>query len=771
MITEHALLLLFGLIAGAAVLDAFLRLGKHWKLSRKRSKGEVLLVLNAQITMDVPMNPGITNRAFGRIWTEELAFWIEPYLLIILFALPVILVDMANHGKTQLTEVLQSTTSCSASLLIILLIVMCFAYANYNNWENSKSEVVESIQPPLGDNGSKYHSVLTHKWLLGPLFPVVDTYCLWFVFLFVLSFPIMILTCDSLRSGGHLDVLETASNSLFAFSSLTLSIVVLMALLAVHEASQSVCCASARACSACTMLGALAAVPVSCLIGDGLCFSDHVAFRRWSFTLLIVSILIYFWGFFVAKKISDDFLEGNHLVSASNRRHARLIAAGSLLAAAAALGLPRLPESILLQPVLRNFISGLRIECHNLLVWTVEVSLIAAASILLRSWTYDLEGTIAKKAIRIMINSVRMVFSRMAAAKEPFSDGTVRVVRSIIRALHAILGIVGFLLIAVFIILDWEEFVEKVIRMIEGAFERMSSWIVAVGKVLYDRAVQTIKSAERVLHIAAPARTPSRSRTMLWMKGFLREFVPALIPAFLLSSLLAFVSCSSQPETYKVGYIAPFTGDGAHYGETVKSGADLAVEDINAAGGINGKKMQLLYEDDQLQPNLGLNALNKLIDKDKCPIIIGAFSSGVTLAIAPVAEKRQVVLLSPTATNDKIKDAGDYIFRVCPSDAVQGAVHARLAHDRLKAKRVAILFENSGYGFGLYQMFKQTFQSLGGTIVAEEGFEEGATDLRTQLTKIRQANPDLVFLPSHYPTGAQALRQAKELNIKVTFMV
>ncbi|HYH84138.1 MAG TPA: ABC transporter substrate-binding protein [Pyrinomonadaceae bacterium] len=247
-----------------------------------------------------------------------------------------------------------------------------------------------------------------------------------------------------------------------------------------------------------------------------------------------------------------------------------------------------------------------------------------------------------------------------------------------------------------------------------------------------------------------------------------RRFLGLGVLVFLLLSL---ATCK-KPESsaIKIGVISPFTGSGQQYGQIAKNGMSVALEEINAAGGIKGKQLELIYEDDQLNPQLGKSALNKLVNVDKVQAILGPFTSGVTLAVAPDAVREKVVILSPTATNYKLKDAGDFFFRVCPSDNYQGALLARTAYETLGARKVAVLYMNTDYGVGLQQVFTPEFERMGGKVLITEAFPQGGTDFRSQLAKIKQQNPDLIFMPSNYSEAAAILKQAKELGFNTKFL-
>lgn len=221
-----------------------------------------------------------------------------------------------------------------------------------------------------------------------------------------------------------------------------------------------------------------------------------------------------------------------------------------------------------------------------------------------------------------------------------------------------------------------------------------------------------------------------------------------------------------EPKEIQIGWIGPLTGDIAYYGEMIKMASELAIEEINNSGGIDGRSLISIYEDDGLDPKSGVSAFQKLINVDKVPIVIQAAGSSVMLAEAPIAEKNKVVLISPTCSNPAIKHAGDYIFRTWPSDAYQGEVLAGFAFNRLQKRRAAVLIINNDYGRGVKDEFVANFKNLGGEIAAEENFDPGATDFRTQLAKIKNEDPDLLILSSHYKEGALIMKQIKEMGMQ-----
>ncbi len=218
-------------------------------------------------------------------------------------------------------------------------------------------------------------------------------------------------------------------------------------------------------------------------------------------------------------------------------------------------------------------------------------------------------------------------------------------------------------------------------------------------------------------------------------------------------------------ETIKIGSILPLTGDVANIGLSTRDAINLAVEEINSQGGINGKKLEVIYEDGKCNAKDAAEAGNKLINVDKVQLIIGGLCSGETLAVAPAAEQNKVAMLSPCSSAPKVSDAGDYIFRDYPSDTFQGSFAAEYAYNKLNVRKVALLNTIGDWGSGLKDKFKQRFLQLGGHIVAEESFEQDATDMRGQLTKIKAANPELIYMPAYTQGASLILKQAKELGI------
>ena len=236
------------------------------------------------------------------------------------------------------------------------------------------------------------------------------------------------------------------------------------------------------------------------------------------------------------------------------------------------------------------------------------------------------------------------------------------------------------------------------------------------------------------------------------------------------AAALALSPAARAADTIKLGEYASLTGKEAGFGQTSHHGVVLAVEEINAAGGVLGRKLELAVEDNQTKAGESATAVKKLISRDKVVALIGEVASGRSLEAAPVAQAAKIPMLAPAATNPKVTQVGNYIFRVCFIDPFQGTVMAKFAKDDLKAKRVAILSSvSNAYSLGLAKFFKETFVPAGGEIATEKNFSEGDKDFRAQLTAVKAANVDAIFVPSYYTEAALIVRQARDLGITAPF--
>lgn len=228
---------------------------------------------------------------------------------------------------------------------------------------------------------------------------------------------------------------------------------------------------------------------------------------------------------------------------------------------------------------------------------------------------------------------------------------------------------------------------------------------------------------------------------------------------------------TTSGDTIKVGVYGDLTGQTSSFGQSTKNGIELAVEEINAAGGVNGKKIQLIVEDDQGRPEQAKTVVSKLINQDKVQAVLGEVASTNSLAAAPVAQEAKIPMITPSSTNPKVTEVGDYISRVCFIDPFQGSVMAKFAANTLKAKSAAILGDvNSDYSKGLTQFFEEEFTKLGGKVVAKEAYTQTDPDFKGQLTKIRNLNPDIIYIPGYYGQVGIIAKQARELDMNMPLL-
>ena len=220
----------------------------------------------------------------------------------------------------------------------------------------------------------------------------------------------------------------------------------------------------------------------------------------------------------------------------------------------------------------------------------------------------------------------------------------------------------------------------------------------------------------------------------------------------------------------KIGATLPLTGDVAGIGESIRKGIELAAEEINNKGGINGKQIKIIFEDDRCDGKVSVDTVTKLINIDRVSAIIGPVCSAAFLPAAPIAEQNKVILFTGSATNAKITTAGDYIFRDVPSDAFQGKFQAEFVFNTLKKTKVSVGFGNDEYSVGLKETFISRFKELGGTVLTEEANERGATDMRAQLTKIKNTNPEIIYYVGLPADVGNFIKQARELGITMLML-
>ncbi|MBM4377949.1 MAG: ABC transporter substrate-binding protein [Deltaproteobacteria bacterium] len=220
-----------------------------------------------------------------------------------------------------------------------------------------------------------------------------------------------------------------------------------------------------------------------------------------------------------------------------------------------------------------------------------------------------------------------------------------------------------------------------------------------------------------------------------------------------------------------LGEVGSLTGAEATFGQSTHEGIQLALEQANAAGGVNGKKLEVRVYDDQGKPEEAANAAVRLINQDKVKLILGEVASTNSLAMADKAQAAKVPMVSPSSTNEAVTQKGDYIFRVCFIDPFQGYAMAKFARETLKLQNVAVLQDNkSAYSTGLTGVFQLRFAEMGGKVAGVESYSKGDTDFRAQLTALKKAKPDGIYIPGYYTDVGLIARQAQELGLKAVLL-
>lgn len=230
-------------------------------------------------------------------------------------------------------------------------------------------------------------------------------------------------------------------------------------------------------------------------------------------------------------------------------------------------------------------------------------------------------------------------------------------------------------------------------------------------------------------------------------------------------------ACTKKSNEILIGEFGSLTGGEATFGLSTNKGLRMAFDEINAAGGINGKKVKLITVDDQGKNEEAASAVTRLITQDNVVAIIGEVASSRSKVAAAIAQKYQVPMLTHASTNPDVTKVGDYIFRICFIDPFQGLVMAKFANQNLKAKKAAILRDvKSDYSVGLADVFSSEFKKMGGDLVADLSFQSGDIDFKAQLTQIRSKNPDVIFIPGYYTEVGLIAQQARQLGIKIPLL-
>ncbi|AGC68001.1 high-affinity branched-chain amino acid ABC transporter systemsubstrate binding protein LivK [Thermoclostridium stercorarium subsp. stercorarium DSM 8532] len=238
-------------------------------------------------------------------------------------------------------------------------------------------------------------------------------------------------------------------------------------------------------------------------------------------------------------------------------------------------------------------------------------------------------------------------------------------------------------------------------------------------------------------------------------------------------ALTLFTACSagSSSDVIKIGINYELSGGSATYGQSSVEGIEMAIDEINQAGGINGKKIVTVKYDNESKESEAATLANKLVSQDKVVAILGPATTGCFTSQIPVANKNKVPIITGSATGDNLTLAADgsvheYVFRICFNDSFQGRVMANFAVNNLSAKKAVIIMDSSSdYSKGLANNFKDTFTAAGGTIVAEEAYVEGDTDFNAIITKIKGLDFDIIYLPGYYNEAGLIIKQARTQGI------
>ena len=241
-----------------------------------------------------------------------------------------------------------------------------------------------------------------------------------------------------------------------------------------------------------------------------------------------------------------------------------------------------------------------------------------------------------------------------------------------------------------------------------------------------------------------------------------------LIASIVVVSLLSACQPQGAGDKVRVGVFMSLTGTTANFGISSVNGIRLATEEVNAAGGINGKQIELLVQDDRSDAQEAATIVTKFVTQDQVHAILGEVASSRSIAAAPIAQNAKIPMLTPSSTNPEVTKKGDFIFRSCFIDPVQGAAIAQFAAKTLGAKSAAIMVDRKNdYSTGLEEVINDVFTKMGGKIVATQSYQEGDQDFNAQLTSLKGANPEVIFVPGYYNDVGLIAKQARDKGITV----
>jgi branched-chain amino acid transport system substrate-binding protein len=253
--------------------------------------------------------------------------------------------------------------------------------------------------------------------------------------------------------------------------------------------------------------------------------------------------------------------------------------------------------------------------------------------------------------------------------------------------------------------------------------------------------------------------------------------IKVLLAALLVTTMVGATGCAKKEEasgganTIKIAVAGPMTGDSAQYGEAFKRATELMAKKVNASGGVNGKNIELKVLDDKNDAKEAANVAQKLVEDKDVMAVVGHFSSTASLAAAPIYQKGGVVELSPTSSHPDFTKQGTFMFRNVNTQATEGPILAKFAYNELKAKKIAVIYTNNDWGITAKDNFINNIKPLGAEIVAAEAFIPGQTkDFTPTLTKIKAANPDLLFMAAMYSETGMITQQLQQINYKVPML-
>ena len=247
--------------------------------------------------------------------------------------------------------------------------------------------------------------------------------------------------------------------------------------------------------------------------------------------------------------------------------------------------------------------------------------------------------------------------------------------------------------------------------------------------------------------------------------------VRSVLAAVLVTVASVGIGCSQRTDDVLIGEFGSMTGGTATFGISTHEGLMLALKETNDAGGVLGKPIRVITEDNQSKPEEAVTAVLKLIKQNQVVAVIGEVASSRSLAAAPQCQSSHIPMLSPASTNPKVTQVGDYIFRACFIDPFQGSTMAKFAINSLKLHRFAILTDTKNdYSTGLTEYFRETAKALGGEIVAQESYSEGDIEFKAQLTALKAVAPEAIYIPGYYTECALIARQARELGVTATLL-